>query len=297
MMDVKSIRISEIHIPRFKWRRDVKAGRVQDMAASIDEFELIQPIVVRKRKQGGYELLAGEHRLEAAKKLKKKTIAASIRDADNRDGELLGLEENLRRWQPNTREWTLALARWKELHEAKHGKAKRGRPRKQKESEEKPATRRNFTEEAAKRFGVHERTVEKAVARTEKLAPKARKAWVEEKITDSQADELAKLPPKKQGEVLPAVVEKTARETRALVKAKKAGGSQDKRIKKIISLLQESVPLATRLNEKLMSIATIIERAGIANIGGIGTLRIGYELTLTHEYIEKLIQEIGGDDE
>ena len=76
---------------------------ISELAASIKEVGLLQPIVVRRRDDGdaGYELIMGERRLRAAKEAGLETIPAVVRYAA--DDELLrdALLENLHRVQLN----------------------------------------------------------------------------------------------------------------------------------------------------------------------------------------------------
>jgi len=58
---------------------------------------VIQPVVVRPRLQGGYELIAGERRWRAAREAGFETVPAVIRAADDRETLLLGLVENVAR--------------------------------------------------------------------------------------------------------------------------------------------------------------------------------------------------------
>ena len=58
---------------------------------------MLQPVVVRPRPDGGYELIAGERRWRAAREAGVPTIPAVVRDADDRDTLLLGLVENVAR--------------------------------------------------------------------------------------------------------------------------------------------------------------------------------------------------------
>ena len=67
------------------------------MAESIKAQGLIQPVVLRPRLEGGYELIAGERRWRAAREAGISEVPAVIRDADDRDSLLLGLVENVAR--------------------------------------------------------------------------------------------------------------------------------------------------------------------------------------------------------
>ena len=69
---------------------------IQDLASSIDEIGLLQPIAVR-RLQDKYELIAGERRLKAHQILNKNTIEVIVIDASDEEVPLLTLAENLKR--------------------------------------------------------------------------------------------------------------------------------------------------------------------------------------------------------
>jgi ParB family chromosome partitioning protein len=60
---------------------------------------LLQPVVVRPRAEGGYELIAGERRWRAAREAGVTDLPALVRDADDRDSLLLALVENVAREQ------------------------------------------------------------------------------------------------------------------------------------------------------------------------------------------------------
>jgi ParB family chromosome partitioning protein len=67
------------------------------LADSIRAQGLVQPVVVRPRKAGGFELIAGERRWRAAGEAGLPTVPALVREADDRDTLLLGLVENVAR--------------------------------------------------------------------------------------------------------------------------------------------------------------------------------------------------------
>jgi ParB family chromosome partitioning protein len=79
--------------PRKRFEPEATAG----LAASIRHQGVLQPIVVRPRPEGGYELVAGERRWRAAREAGVPTLPALIRHADDRDTLLLGLVENVAR--------------------------------------------------------------------------------------------------------------------------------------------------------------------------------------------------------
>ena len=79
--------------PRKRFEHEATAG----LADSLRAQGLIQPVVLRPRLEGGYELIAGERRWRAAREAGLATVAAVIREADDRDTLLLGLVENVAR--------------------------------------------------------------------------------------------------------------------------------------------------------------------------------------------------------
>jgi ParB family chromosome partitioning protein len=92
--------------PRRRFDHEATAG----LADSIRTQGLIQPVLLRPRAAGGYELIAGERRWRAAKESGLTTVPAVIRDADDRDTLLLGLVENVARENLSTIEEARAYA-------------------------------------------------------------------------------------------------------------------------------------------------------------------------------------------
>jgi ParB family chromosome partitioning protein len=81
--------------PRRRFEPEATTG----LASSIKQQGLLQPIVVRPRTAGGYELIAGERRWRAAREAGVETLPALVREADDRDTLLLALVENVAREQ------------------------------------------------------------------------------------------------------------------------------------------------------------------------------------------------------
>jgi ParB family chromosome partitioning protein len=70
---------------------------VGGLAESIRQQGVVQPVLVRPRPAGGWELIAGERRWRAAREANLETLPALVRDAADRDALLLGLVENVAR--------------------------------------------------------------------------------------------------------------------------------------------------------------------------------------------------------
>jgi ParB family chromosome partitioning protein len=90
-VDVERIRPSA-----FQPRRTFDEAKIEELAASIRNQGIIQPLVVRPR-DGGYELIAGERRWRAAMKAGLQEVPVVVRQASDHDALQLALIENLQR--------------------------------------------------------------------------------------------------------------------------------------------------------------------------------------------------------
>jgi len=95
--ELAHVPVEQIHRNPSQPRREFDTESVSGLAESIRAQGLIQPVVVRPRVHGGYELIAGERRWRAALEAGLSTVPAVIREADDRDTLLLGLVENVAR--------------------------------------------------------------------------------------------------------------------------------------------------------------------------------------------------------
>ncbi|MCX5694332.1 MAG: ParB/RepB/Spo0J family partition protein [Candidatus Omnitrophica bacterium] len=84
----------------FQPREDFDQQNIEELAQSIKEKGVIQPLLVR-RKGDSYELIAGERRLRAAKSLGIKEIPIVVRDVSDQDSLELALIENIQRAELN----------------------------------------------------------------------------------------------------------------------------------------------------------------------------------------------------
>jgi ParB family chromosome partitioning protein len=99
-----------IHANPRQPRKAFDADAASGLAASVKAQGLLQPLLVRPRKDGGYELIAGERRLRAASEAGLATVPAVIREADDRESLALGLVENVAREQLSPLEESRAYA-------------------------------------------------------------------------------------------------------------------------------------------------------------------------------------------
>lgn len=102
--DLQRIPIGDIQPNPFQPRRVFTDAELGELESSLRASGLLQPITVRARTGGGYELVAGERRLRAATRLGWGEIPALIRDFDDRAMLTLALVENLQRANLNALE-------------------------------------------------------------------------------------------------------------------------------------------------------------------------------------------------
>ncbi len=95
-MKINNIRIDLISPNPNQPRAIFDDESINNLANSIKQYGIIQPLSVRKLKKG-YELIAGERRLLAAKKLKLKDVPCVIISADDRDSGIISIIENIQR--------------------------------------------------------------------------------------------------------------------------------------------------------------------------------------------------------
>ncbi len=91
--------VEMIHANPRQPRRRFDQDSTNGLAESVRAAGLIQPVVVRPRDEGGYELIAGERRWRAAREAGLPTVPTIVRSADDREALLLGLVENVAREQ------------------------------------------------------------------------------------------------------------------------------------------------------------------------------------------------------
>ena len=89
-------------------RREFDTEALQELADSIAEIGIIQPITLRKMEDGRYQIIAGERRWRASQLAKLPTIPAYIRTADDENVMEMALIENIQRQDLNAVEIALA---------------------------------------------------------------------------------------------------------------------------------------------------------------------------------------------
>lgn len=93
---VEKIQVRDIKPNPYQPRKEFKKEALEELAESIKEHGILQPVVVRKQGKG-YELVVGERRFRAAKMTLQKEIPAIIREFDQQQMMELAILENLQR--------------------------------------------------------------------------------------------------------------------------------------------------------------------------------------------------------
>jgi ParB family chromosome partitioning protein len=109
--EVQHLRIDAIVPNRFQPRQTFSPQELAELTASLKQSGLLQPVLVRRKGDGMYELISGERRWRAAKDAGMETIQAVIRNCGDEESIILALVENLQRQDLNPMEMARAYQR------------------------------------------------------------------------------------------------------------------------------------------------------------------------------------------
>ena len=189
-----SVPISQVESCSSQPRKYFDEAALADLAASIREHGIIQPLTVRKLSSGYYQIIAGERRWRAARIAGLSEVPVIVMEADDRKAAELAMIENLQREDLNPME---EAAGYQTLVETYH----------------------MTQEEAAKRVGKSRSAVANAL-RLLGLTPSVRAMVESGKLSAGHARALLTLDPQTQESAAAAVVDGglSVRQTEALVK-------------------------------------------------------------------------------
>lgn len=105
---INEIELDKIVVNPNQPRRDFDEVALQELADSIKEVGIIQPITLRKLSEDEYQIIAGERRFRASQKAGLKSVPAYIRTADDENMMEMALIENIQREELNAVEIALA---------------------------------------------------------------------------------------------------------------------------------------------------------------------------------------------
>ncbi len=191
--NVHHIDVSEIIPNPYQPRKVFHNDSLQELAASIQEYGVIQPLIVRNM-ENGFELVAGERRLRASKLAGLQQVPVIVKEFTDKEVAELAMIENLQR---------------EDLHFLEEA-----------EGFQQLITSFEFTqEELARRMGKNQSTIANKL-RLLKLIPEVRAVIATEKLTERHARSLLKIDDARlQMEVLDIIREKAlnVRETEELI--------------------------------------------------------------------------------
>lgn len=109
--EVQHLKVGSIVPNRYQPRQTFSPQELNELADSLKQSGLLQPILVRRKGDGIFELISGERRWRAAKEAGLETIQAVIRNCGDEESVVLALVENLQREDLNPMEMARAYYR------------------------------------------------------------------------------------------------------------------------------------------------------------------------------------------
>lgn len=197
------IAINEIKVTA--GRRKASLTGIDELVRSISEVGLLNPITI----DADHVLIAGLHRLEAAKRLGWTEIECTVCGLDGLQAELAEIDENVVRTALSTIEYGELLERRREIYESLHPETKAGaaqaagmnRATGKNVSDKMSPTSKSFAQDTAAKLGVSARTVERTMQTMKGLTKETREVFhnfPKYKLSQSDAARLSRLEPAKQ---------------------------------------------------------------------------------------------------
>jgi ParB family transcriptional regulator, chromosome partitioning protein len=118
--DAFRARIEELHPRRSQPRSYFDEQALNELAASLREIGMLEPILVRKRENGGFEIIAGERRWRAAQRAEMREVPVVVLELSDKAAFEAALVENLQREDLNALETSRAFQRLMEDHQHSH---------------------------------------------------------------------------------------------------------------------------------------------------------------------------------
>lgn len=181
--EIRNIPVTDIIPNRFQPRTIFDEDKIEELSRTIHTHGMIQPIVVREYDSDKFEIIAGERRWRAIKKLGWNTIPAIVKKMTDTETASVALIENLQREELTPIEEAMAYGKLLELH--------------------------NLTQEAlAQRLGKGQSTIANKL-RLLKLPEEIQQALLEKMITERHARALIPLKnPEQQIKLMKDIIEK-----------------------------------------------------------------------------------------
>ena len=190
-------------------REHFELESIKALSDSIRKNGIIQPLTVRRRSDGRYELIAGERRLRAAKMANLKGVPCIIMDVDDRNSAMFALIENIQRQELNFVEEAKAIQKLSTIYGMRQ-------------------------EEIAIDIGKTQSAVSNLL-RILRLSPEIQTVLIENGLTQRHGRALLRLSEQQQREALKYIIEKklTVKQTEQLVERMLAKAPEQKKRRKI----------------------------------------------------------------
>lgn len=186
-------------------RREADPEAVQKLADSISKVGLLNPITVDQE----YTLIAGLHRLEAAKRLGWTEIKCTVSNLEGLQAELAEIDENFIRKDLYDDEFRELLLRRKEIYESLHPETRHGGDRKSEKIKSAKCALDSvpsFIEDTAEKLSVHPATVRREIQTAKNLTPETKEIINGNKVSKTDALKLSRLDPEQQREAATQLV-------------------------------------------------------------------------------------------
>lgn len=247
--ETKMVKIADIKVGERK--RQVDAKRAESLTKSIRTVGLISPITVNAK----FELIAGNHRLEAFKALGKTEIPARIIDVNKLQAEMIEIDENLVRKELTELEKSEQLKRRKELYEQLHPEATKKAITKKNLSKCKNSTTKEediepvktFVEDTAEQTGESKRSIYQKIYNAQNITLEAKEKIKGTPLEDKTTvlTRIGKTEPEKQLEVVEEELKKLKEPKRVKVESK----TENATVKAESAIASDSQVSATQAEE------------------------------------------------
>jgi ParB family chromosome partitioning protein len=258
---VTRLPLEQVHPDRANPRRVFDEAALEELAASLKNQGVLQPILVRKDGRGGYRIIAGERRWRAAQRAGLKDVPALVKEASDAEAYELALVENIQRQDLSPLEEAEAFRRLVE-------------------------ERRLTQEQVADRVGKDRSTVANAL-RLLGLPNEVKQLLAEGDLDMGHARALLGLSKAAEMVTLARAVvtdKLTVRDIEARVKALRSGGAAPAKKKAQAKASPEAKRLVEDLQRRLGTKVRLVERGG-----GKGTLEIDF---FSYEDLDRIVHLI-----
>ena len=296
-MNVSVRKLSDIKLNSEYLRVDTD---VSALKKSVESVGLIHPVTVNR--EG--ELLAGARRFQAVKELGWDELPVLVVDHDELAQELISIDENLVRTQLSQVELERYLNRGREIYETLHPTASKvdlsaedlSAEQKQQLREQEEQDEDSFAAITAEKTGLSRSVIKSAIKRDALASEGVKKARGSGDLNATKTNELIRLEKDTQEQILPLIADKTARETRRIVTAAKAGGlsAAVEECEKVVPLPREYSQMLSPMRRVNRSISRILVEE--LRYDGPEQLKINNELMALKNNLVQYFRMIGLED-